>query len=96
MGRWNIVVDDVDVVDDDDVVVVGGSGGVDIVRLNKWIADEVTWGGEGDASSPRTSISSESESIAASLLARDSRPPFKEKSTGLSVIFKQYFSLIPK
>lgn len=40
--------------------------------------------GDG-VSSPRTSISSSSESTAASLLARDSRPPLSEKSTGRSV-----------
>lgn len=39
--------------------------------------------GDG-VSSPSTSISSSSESTGASLLARDSRPPLREKSTGRS------------
>lgn len=50
-------------------------------RLETWILPVRV--GDG-VSSPRTSISSSSESTGASLLARDSRPPLREKSTGRS------------
>lgn len=55
----------------------------DPTRLETWMLPVCV--GDG-VSSPRTSISSSSESTGASLLARDSRPPLNEKSTGLSAI----------
>ncbi|KAK0176573.1 hypothetical protein PV328_000692 [Microctonus aethiopoides] len=69
---------------DDDVGTIDFlDGDDDVVTIVELVVVMVDCTGDG-ASSPRTSISSESESIAASLLARDSRPPLNEKSTGLS------------
>ncbi|KAK0166932.1 hypothetical protein PV327_004398 [Microctonus hyperodae] len=71
---------------DDDVGTIDFlDGDDDVVMIVVLVVVIVDCTGDG-ASSPRTSISSESESIAASLLARDSRPPLNEKSTGLSTI----------
>lgn len=69
-------------------VGVGGVETVGDISVDGGIGVGVAVGVGDGVSSPSTSISSSSsssESAGASLLARDSRPPLSEKSTGRSV-----------